>query len=125
LCVNAEPYLDYCIQPPCGQLNPLNEHTYRILGNRFDPFGCDNIKSVQRTNPYISDFFKSGDLYKDLLDVFDRDIFHMGGDEISYKCWMAYEEITNWLSTHNTTELMGLWGIFQETGNFNLFSFKA
>jgi hexosaminidase len=33
LCVNAEPYRDYCIQPPCGQLNPLNPHTYDVLGN--------------------------------------------------------------------------------------------
>lgn len=32
LCLNAEPYWDYCIQPPCGQLNPINNNTYNVLG---------------------------------------------------------------------------------------------
>ncbi|ODM95998.1 Chitooligosaccharidolytic beta-N-acetylglucosaminidase [Orchesella cincta] len=87
LCVNAEPYWDYCIQPPCGQLNPINNNTYAVLG----------------------------DLFKDMLEVFDNDIFHMGGDEISFDCWLASQEITDWMSIHNSTDLMDLWGIFQTT----------
>ena len=32
MCVNAEPWRTYCGQPPCGQLNPLNNFTYMVLG---------------------------------------------------------------------------------------------
>ncbi|ODM99196.1 Chitooligosaccharidolytic beta-N-acetylglucosaminidase [Orchesella cincta] len=31
LCVNAEPWRSYCGQPPCGQLNPVNNYTYLVL----------------------------------------------------------------------------------------------
>ncbi|XP_021948017.1 chitooligosaccharidolytic beta-N-acetylglucosaminidase isoform X1 [Folsomia candida] len=85
LCVNAEPYQDYCIQPPCGQLNPLNNNMYNILG----------------------------ELFRDFLDVFDKDVFHMGGDEISFKCWLKYPHIIEWMETNNKT-IMDLWGLFQE-----------
>ena len=57
----------------------------------------------------------SGELYKDLLDVFDRDIFHMGNDEISYKCWLSDSQIQDWLSS-SSSELMDLWGMFQTQG---------
>lgn len=57
-----------------------------------------------------------GKLYQDLLDVFDRDFFHMGNDEISFKCWLKYPDIEEWLAEQNSTDLMELWGIFQETG---------
>ena len=62
-----------------------------------------------------------GELYKDLLDVFDRDIFHMGNDEISYKCWISDAGIQNWLKSHSS-DLIDLWGMFQEQGEL---SFKA
>jgi hexosaminidase len=32
LCVNAEPWNNFCGQPPCGQLNPLNPNTFIVLG---------------------------------------------------------------------------------------------
>lgn len=40
----------------------------------------------------------------------------MGGDEISFECWESSPEIQQWMSTHNSTDLMDIWGIFQETG---------
>jgi len=55
VCVNQQPWRKYCIQPPCGQLNPTNPNLYRVLR----------------------------DLYRDILDVFPLgEAFHMGGDEV-------------------------------------------
>ena len=53
-CVNQDPWTSYCVEPPCGQLNPLNDHVYEVLGN----------------------------IYKSYLEMFDFDIFHIGGDEV-------------------------------------------
>lgn len=56
VCVNQQPWRSYCIQPPCGQLNPANHNLYSILRN----------------------------IYKDLKDVLpDGETLHMGGDEVS------------------------------------------
>jgi len=49
-----------------------------------------------------------------MLEVFDKDLFHMGNDEISFKCWLNYTEILEWLEEHQTDDLMELWGVFQE-----------
>ena len=53
-CVNQDPWTSYCVEPPCGQLNPLNENVYEVLGN----------------------------IYKSYLEMFDFDMFHIGGDEV-------------------------------------------
>ena len=56
VCVNKQPWRKFCIQPPCGQLNPINPNLYRVLR----------------------------DLYRDILDVVPLgEAFHMGGDEVS------------------------------------------
>ncbi|CAG7836289.1 unnamed protein product [Allacma fusca] len=86
LCVNAEPWRNYCGQPPCGQLNPLNNYTYLVLG----------------------------EIYKDMLELFDRDIFHMGGDEVFLQCWYYQDEIRNWQRSSGSYDLMDLWGLFQQ-----------
>ena len=52
--MNAEPWQDYCVEPPCGQLNPVNRHVYSTLEK----------------------------LYMDFFELFDIDMFHMGGDEV-------------------------------------------
>lgn len=55
LCVNAQPWRNYCIQPPCGQLNPVNPHLYDVLK----------------------------DIFADINDMLgDISMFHMGGDEV-------------------------------------------
>jgi len=55
VCVNQQPWRKYCIQPPCGQLNPTNPNLYRVLR----------------------------DLYRDMLDIFPAgEPLHMGGDEV-------------------------------------------
>lgn len=55
VCVNAQPWQKYCIEPPCGQLNPVNQQLYIVLR----------------------------DIFKDLIEIWGPDaVFHMGGDEV-------------------------------------------
>lgn len=58
----------------------------------------------------------SGELYKDFLEVFDNDVFHMGGDEVFFQCWNSQRAIREWLQSRGTHDLMELWGHFQEKG---------
>lgn len=55
VCVNKTPWRNYCIQPPCGQLNPANENVYVVLDQ----------------------------LYTDIVELLpEGEMFHMGGDEV-------------------------------------------
>jgi len=89
VCVNQEPWQNYCVQPPCGQLNPLHEGMYNVLG----------------------------DIYKDFLDVFQTDLFHMGGDEVNFNCWNTTQEIVDWMVTkrrrRTKRDFLDLWNSFQ------------
>nr|CAD7426366.1 unnamed protein product [Timema monikensis] len=89
LCVNYQPWRMYCGQPPCGQLNPVNDHTYKVLG----------------------------DLYADLVELTrTTDEFHMGGDEVDLNCWAAHKDVLGQSpkAKENPQEtLMDLWGSFQ------------
>lgn len=50
-------------EPPCGQLNPKNNHTYLVLEK----------------------------LYNELIDATgSTDVFHLGGDEVNLECWSQY-----------------------------------
>ncbi|XP_058065940.1 probable beta-hexosaminidase fdl [Anopheles bellator] len=63
LCINQQPWNNYCGEPPCGQLNPKNNNTYLIL---------------QR-------------LYEELLEIVGPlDYFHLGGDEVNLECWQQH-----------------------------------
>uniref|UniRef100_A0A182IJT3 beta-N-acetylhexosaminidase n=1 Tax=Anopheles atroparvus TaxID=41427 RepID=A0A182IJT3_ANOAO len=63
LCINQQPWSNYCGEPPCGQLNPKNNHTYAILQS----------------------------LYAELLEaVGPLDYFHIGGDEVNLECWQQH-----------------------------------
>jgi len=90
VCVNKEPWQDYCVEPPCGQLNPANPHVYTTLGK----------------------------LYQDFFELFDPDMFHMGGDEVNLNCWNTTEEIRTYLERRGETgteeELLAMWKRFQE-----------
>jgi len=35
VCVDKGPWKNYCVQPPCGQLNPINTNTYKWLGKIY------------------------------------------------------------------------------------------
>lgn len=50
-------------EPPCGQLNPKNNHTYLVLEK----------------------------LYNELIESTGvTDVFHLGGDEVNLECWSQY-----------------------------------
>ena len=87
-CVNAVPWQSYCVEPPCGQLNPLNNNTYDVLSN----------------------------IYLDFLDQFSPDLFHFGGDEININCWNTSTEVTDWMKSHGkrrtTDDFIEFWNMF-------------
>jgi hexosaminidase len=65
-----EPWQDYCVEPPCGQFNPVNPNVSLVLGQ----------------------------LYKDFVDAFGPvDLFHMGGDEVNLNCWKTSQEVIDYL----------------------------
>lgn len=86
LCVDQQPWSSYCGEPNCGQLNPVNEHSYRILEG----------------------------LYEELLDLTEvRDIVHLGGDEVNLECWAQYANITAAMQAQNMTDYHALWAEFE------------
>jgi len=54
-------------------------------------------------------------LYGDMLEVFDNDLFHMGGDEVYQPCW-ELDEKTNRLLMNGSVTFLDIWGIFQVRG---------
>uniref|UniRef100_A0A2H8U0P4 Beta-hexosaminidase n=1 Tax=Melanaphis sacchari TaxID=742174 RepID=A0A2H8U0P4_9HEMI len=89
ICLGNRPWEDYCLQPPCGQLNPLNNHTYTWLGK----------------------------IYKDLVSIFPKgEAFHMGGDEVAVRCWNTTDEIVDWMKSNNRSlsesAYLDLWSEF-------------
>ncbi|KAJ8944334.1 hypothetical protein NQ318_016141 [Aromia moschata] len=85
VCINQHPWRSYCIQPPCGQLNPTNPHLYNTLGTLF--------KDVTGMVP-------------------DINLFHLGGDEVYIPCWNSTKEIIDYLKGKPRTEktFFDLWG---------------
>lgn len=92
LCNDPEDvWFQNCKEPPCGQLNPTNPEVYGVLKN----------------------------LYSDLLESFNPEFVHMGGDDTSFKCWQNSEEIKSFLRNQNrevnSQELFNVWDTFQTT----------
>ena len=90
MCFNADPWSSYCVEPPCGQLNPTSEKMYEVLEG----------------------------LYKDFVEDFNPDIFHMGGDEINLNCWNSSSAIKSWIKSKGLNAdpqaLFKLWKNFQD-----------
>lgn len=89
VCFKAEPWLQYCVEPPCGQLNPTSDFVYNVLQG----------------------------IYADMEKVFDSDYFHMGGDEVNFNCWNSSEQIVDWMFAKNIQRdadgFHQLWSMFQ------------
>ncbi|XP_034232030.1 chitooligosaccharidolytic beta-N-acetylglucosaminidase [Thrips palmi] len=89
VCFRAEPWQKFCVEPPCGQLDPTVDKVYDILGG----------------------------LYRDMIDVFRPDMFHMGGDEVNFHCWNTTESILQWLAKQGANrtgdDFRKLWDHFQ------------
>ncbi|XP_053676334.1 chitooligosaccharidolytic beta-N-acetylglucosaminidase [Anopheles nili] len=89
-CFNYQPWENYCVEPPCGQLDPTKSEVYDILD----------------------------DVYREMNAMFDRsDVFHMGGDEVSIRCWNATGSIQKWMNDQEwgltEQDFMKLWNYFQ------------
>ncbi|XP_004525320.1 chitooligosaccharidolytic beta-N-acetylglucosaminidase [Ceratitis capitata] len=89
-CFRAQPWINYCVEPPCGQLDPTVEELYPVLE----------------------------DIYREMFELFDPDVFHMGGDEVSVSCWNSSERIQNWMLQKgwglNEADFIRLWAHFQD-----------
>lgn len=84
--MDQQPWSTYCGEPNCGQLNPVNENSYKILEG----------------------------LYRELLDLTElRDMIHVGGDEVNLECWAQYNNISLAMQAQNMTDLHAMWGEFQ------------
>ncbi|XP_065160881.1 chitooligosaccharidolytic beta-N-acetylglucosaminidase [Atheta coriaria] len=91
VCINQQPWRQYCVEAPCGQLNPANQNVYDVLKM----------------------------LYNDLTDLLPQnELFHMGGDEIVLNCWNTTQEIIDYLHAQGKgqtkSDFLDLWGEFQE-----------
>lgn len=76
---------------PCGQLDPSKDEVYEVLEN----------------------------IYRELNEYFNPDIFHMGGDEVFMECWNASKSLQDWMVQNRgwdltTDDFMKLWGYFQD-----------
>ncbi|KAF0710337.1 hypothetical protein AaE_012575 [Aphanomyces astaci] len=86
LCYGANPWFESCVQPPCGQLNPLNDNVYKVLEG----------------------------LHNEWLSLFDSDVFHMGGDEVHVGCWNQSVAVYPFVKDrHDPKSFFHLWGEFQ------------
>lgn len=78
------------MQPPCGQLNPVNLNVYEVLRS----------------------------IYIDLLTSLPaHETIHMGGDEVHFGCWNSSTEIVDYMYNNGlgrtNEDFLKLWGDFQ------------
>lgn len=89
VCFKAEPWQRYCVEPPCGQLNPTSEKVYDILEG----------------------------IFTDMVRDFQPDFFHMGGDEVNINCWNSSDIIKDWMTKKgwdlSESSFYQLWDHFQ------------
>merc|ERR1712071_634207 len=67
-----EPWFKVSKDIPSGQMNPTNPELYTVLE----------------------------ELYRDMMDYFDPEMVHMGGDGVSFKCWQNSKEIQEYLAAN-------------------------
>jgi hexosaminidase len=89
LCADQQPWRSFCIQPPCGQLNPANPAVYAVL------------RAV----------------YHDLVRLLPPgEALHLGGDEVFFPCWNASREVADYLQAsgrgRGEADLLSLWAEF-------------
>uniref|UniRef100_A0AAR5P4B0 Beta-hexosaminidase n=1 Tax=Dendroctonus ponderosae TaxID=77166 RepID=A0AAR5P4B0_DENPD len=88
-CFNWQPWQQYCVEPPCGQFDVTKPQLYEVIA----------------------------DIYGDMLEQFQPDIFHMGGDEVNFNCWNKTESMVNWMAAkgwgRTEKDFVRLWDHFQ------------
>ncbi|KAK9874015.1 hypothetical protein WA026_002368 [Henosepilachna vigintioctopunctata] len=97
VCLNAQPWSTFCVEPPCGQFDVTQDGLYDALE----------------------------DIYGDMKDQFDVDIFHMGGDEVKFTCWNETKSIVEWMSKkgwgRTEEDFLKLWNYFQQNAEDRLY----
>ncbi|CAL8127228.1 unnamed protein product [Orchesella dallaii] len=91
VCLESEPWHEYCVEPPCGQLNIVNPNVTELIG----------------------------DIFQDMVNMFGtRDIFHMGGDEVDFRCYKSIPAFVDWMNANGYTQdeedYFRLWAKFQQ-----------
>ena len=66
--------LGYCVEPPCGQLNPISELMYTVLADVLV-----DVAAAFPGSPYV----------------------HLGFDEVNFQCWTSDPTIASYLKAHN------------------------
>ncbi|KAF7271840.1 hypothetical protein GWI33_015319 [Rhynchophorus ferrugineus] len=88
-CFNWQPWQDYCVEPPCGQFDVTKPELYDAIA----------------------------DIYGDMFEQFQPDIFHMGGDEVNFNCWNNTPSIVDWMQKKGwglqEADFVKLWDHFQ------------
>ena len=89
LCYVRHTLPGWCTGPPCGILNPINDQVYQVLKN----------------------------IYKDMADLFQSDVFHMGGDEVKFYCWNQTEEVLQFMKDQGwgreKEDFLRMWSYYQ------------
>jgi len=56
--------------------------------------------------------------FKEWLEMFDTDVFHMGGDEVNFDCWRSETEFKDYMEKNNKNgtkeDYLELWKDFQQ-----------
>ncbi|XP_017042042.1 chitooligosaccharidolytic beta-N-acetylglucosaminidase [Drosophila ficusphila] len=91
VCLNQSPWRRFCVQPPCGQLNPLNDHMYAVLK----------------------------EIFEDVAEVgAPEETLHMGGDEVFLPCWNNTDEIRDGMRARgfdlSEQSFLRLWSQFHQ-----------
>jgi len=75
-------------------------------------------------NPNV--YITLGKLYKDFFELFDTDMFHMGGDEVNLNCWNSTKEISAALRKQGKNgskeDLLDMWKNFQDKAAQRVYS---
>ncbi|CAL4115874.1 unnamed protein product [Meganyctiphanes norvegica] len=97
VCLNKEPWMQFCVEPPCGQFNLANSNIYTVLSSIYDGM-------VPLFQPLSS--------------------FHYGGDEVNLNCWNTTQEIIDWMTANDyglsSDSYYEQWSIFQENARLEL-----
>jgi len=72
------------------------------------------------SKPSSKNCFFPEKIYLSMFSIFDKDVFHMGGDEVDLRCYNSSNEVTEWMAQRNIPTdkdgLMSIWGEFQDLG---------
>jgi len=90
VCLEATPWDQFCLEPPCGQLNPAAPGMYDVLET----------------------------IHTEFLSLFQPSVLHMGGDEVHFGCWNSSDMIVSWLEErgHGREEedFLFIWDYYQQ-----------